>query len=214
MSDLAEAWEYLVSERALVWRLFLQHLTISGAALVIALAIAMPLGVLLVRKRWLATPVLGFLSIVYTIPSLAMLILFIPFLGLSQTTAITVLMIYAQVVLVRNVVVGLQGIDPVLLEAARGLGMNGWQRWWRIELPLAMPIILAGVRVAAVMIIGIAAIAAQISAGGLGQLMFEGLALGRDDMIWAGAIAVGLLALAVNGGLLGLERATQTGARG
>jgi osmoprotectant transport system permease protein len=214
-SDLADAWNYIISERALVGQLFLQHLQISLITLLIALAIALPLGILLVRRRWLATPVLGLLSIIYTIPSLALLILFIPFLGLGQKTAITVLVIYAQVVLVRNVVVGLQGIDPILLEAARGMGMNSWQRWWRVEFPLALPIILAGVRVAAVMIIGIAAIASQIAAGGLGQLLFQGISLTRDDMIWAGALAVGVLALAVNGVLLGLERALQRdGSRG
>jgi osmoprotectant transport system permease protein len=84
--------------------------------------------------------------------------------------------------------------------------MSGWVRWWRVELPLALPIILAGVRVAAVMVIGIAAIAQQVGAGGLGTLLFMGIQLGRDDMIWAGAIMVGLLALAVNGGMLALEK--------
>jgi osmoprotectant transport system permease protein len=206
MNDLTDAWRYLLAERGTVLRYLGEHLQITLVALSISLLIAVPLGVLLVRQRWLAAPVLSFLSILYTIPSLALLIFFIPFLGLGADNAIATLIIYAQVILVRNTVVGLQSVSPALLEAATGMGMSGWVRWWRVELPLALPIILAGVRVAAVMVIGIAAIAAQISAGGLGTLLFMGIQLGRDDMIWAGAIMVGLLALAVNGGMLALER--------
>jgi osmoprotectant transport system permease protein len=206
MSDLTEAWRYLLAERTTVLRYLGEHLQITLIALGVSLLIAVPLGVLLVRQRWLTAPVLGFLSILYTIPSLALLIFFIPFLGLGADNAIATLIIYAQVILVRNTVVGLQSVSPALLEAATGMGMSGWVRWWRVELPLALPIILAGVRVAAVMVIGIAAIAAQISAGGLGTLLFMGIQLGRDDMIWAGAIMVGLLALTVNGGMLLLEK--------
>ena len=207
MSDLSAAWRYLVDERATVLRYLGEHVQITLIALAVSLLIAVPLGVLLVRVRWLSAPVLGLLSILYTIPSLALLILFIPFLGLGADNAIAALIIYAQVILVRNTVVGLQSVSPALLEAATGMGMSGWVRWWRVELPLALPIILAGVRVAAVMVIGIAAMAAQVSAGGLGTLLFLGIQLGRDDMIWAGVIVVGALALAVNGGMLALEKA-------
>lgn len=207
MNDLSAAWRYLVDERATVLRHLVEHLQITLTALGVALLIAVPLGVLLVRVRWLSVPVLGLLSILYTIPSLALLILFIPFLGLGADNAIATLIIYAQVILVRNTVVGLHSVSPALLEAATGMGMSGWVRWWRVELPLALPIILAGVRVAAVMVIGIAAIAAKISAGGLGMLLFNGIQLDRHDMIWAGAIMVGALALAVNGGMLALEKA-------
>ena len=206
MSDLGAALRYIVEQRGDIWTLFVEHLQITGLALLLALLIAVPLGIALARVRWLAPPVLGLLSILYTVPSLALLIILIPFLGLGLKTAVATLVIYAQVVLVRNIVVGLHSINPALLEAATAMGMNGWIRWWRVELPLALPIMLAGVRIAAVTIIGIAAIAAKISAGGLGTLLFMGIQFDRNDMIWAGALVVGLLAFAVNGAVLWLER--------
>ncbi len=206
MTDLLAALRYLVEQRNHVWTLFVQHLQITGLALLLALLIAFPLGITLARYRWLAPPILGLLSILYTVPSLALLIILIPFLGLGVKTAVATLVIYAQVVLVRNIVVGLHSINPALLEAATAMGMNRWVRWWRVELPLALPIILAGVRIAAVTIIGIAAIAAKISAGGLGTLLFMGIQFDRNDMIWAGALVLGLLAFAVNAVVLWLER--------
>jgi len=206
MNDLGAALGYLVEERGQVGTLFLEHLRITGLALGLALLIAFPLGIALVRYPRLATPILGLLSVLYTVPSLALLIFLIPFLGLGAKTAVATLVIYAQVVLVRNIVVGLQSINPALLEAATAMGMSRWVRWWRVELPLALPVILAGVRIAAVTIIGIAAIAAKISAGGLGTLLFNGIQFNRDEMIWAGALAVSVLAFAVNGALIWLER--------
>ncbi|HYF63819.1 MAG TPA: ABC transporter permease [Herpetosiphonaceae bacterium] len=214
MSGLSAAWRYLVDERATVLRYLGEHVQITLITLAVSILFAVPLGVLLVRVRWLSAPVLGLLSILYTIPSLALLILFIPFLGLGADNAIATLIIYAQVILVRNTVVGLQSVSPALLEAATGMGMSGWTRWWRVELPLALPLILAGVRVAAVTVIGIAAIAAQVNAGGLGTLLFYGIQLDRDDMIWAGVFVVGALALAVNGGMLALEKALVRTPRG
>ena len=114
----------------------------------------------------------------------------------------------------RNIVAGLAAVDPAILEAARGMGMNAWQRWWRVQLPLALPYILAGVRIAAIVSIGIATTGAMFNAGGLGRLLFDGITqVGRYDKIWAGAIAVGVLALGVNWGLLALERAFDPAAR-
>jgi osmoprotectant transport system permease protein len=114
---------------------------------------------------------------------------------------------YTQVILVRSLVVGLQSIPSSVLEAARGMGMNLWQRWWQVQVPLMLPIFLAGLRIAAVVAIAIATIGAKFGAGGLGTLLFEGIAqAGRYDKIWAGAIAVALLAFVLNGLLLRLER--------
>lgn len=212
-TQIADAFSYLGANWNEVQALLLQHLWISATALAIALLIALPLGIALARYRWLTTPVLSVLSTFYTIPSLALLIILIPLVGLGFKNAVITLIVYAQIILVRNIVVGVQSIDPALLEAAKGMGMNGWQRWWRVEFPLALPIILAGVRIAAVVVIGIAAIAAKINAGGLGDLLFRGIALLRDDMIWGGAIMVGLLAIVVNTLLLVLEKSLDPATR-
>jgi osmoprotectant transport system permease protein len=191
-----------------------EHVRVTAVALAIALAIALPLGTLIANRPALAGPVLGVLGLLYTVPSLALIILLIPVFGLNATSVVVALIIYAQVILVRNISAGLAGIDPAIVEAARGMGMGGWQTWRRVQLPLALPIILAGVRIAAVVCIGIAAIGAKFNAGGLGTLLFDGIAQGgRADKIWAGALAVGALALAVNGALLALERALAPSAR-
>ncbi|HEY9751935.1 MAG TPA: ABC transporter permease subunit, partial [Coleofasciculaceae cyanobacterium] len=119
------------------------------------------------------------------------------------------MVLYAQVILVRSLTVGLQQIDPPILEAAQGMGMNLWQRWWQVQFPLVLPMFLAGLRLAAIVEIGIATIGAKFGAGGLGVLLFDGIARGRYDKIWAGAIAVATLALLINSGLLLLERIAQ-----
>lgn len=198
---------YLVSNPEVVLGLLWEHILISGAALLISALIALPLGVYLAPRERLASWVLGIFGIVYTIPSIALIILFIPLLGLSAQTVITALVLYAQVILVRNLVVGLRGVDGVLLEAAEGMGMSAWQRLWRVQFPLALPVMIAGLRIAAVVTIAIATIGAKFGAGGLGRLLFDGIAqAGRYDKIWAGALTVAALALLVNQGLLRLER--------
>jgi osmoprotectant transport system permease protein len=184
-----------------------EHVQMTVAALLVALLIALPLGTLITDRPRLATPILGTLGILYTVPSLALIILLLPLFGLNARSVIIALIIYAQVILVRNVVIGMQSVDPAVNEAARGIGMSDWQRWWRVRLPLAMPLIVAGIRLAAVTTIGIAAIGAKFSAGGLGQLLFDGIAQNRMDKVWAGAIALGVLAFATNGALLMVERA-------
>jgi osmoprotectant transport system permease protein len=170
--------------------------------------------VLIHRVAWLRGPVLAFFGVLYTVPSLALLVLLIPFTGLSATTAIVALVIYAELVLVRNTLAGLQGVDARTVEAATGMGMNGWQRLWRVELPLASPVILAGIRIAAVATIGIATIAAFVNAGGLGVLLFEGVRTSNYEKIVAGALAVSLLAIALNWGLRLYERRLELRVRG
>ena len=198
----------------LVLEYLIAHLQITGAALAIALLIALPLGTLLANRPRLTGPVMGVLGLLYTVPSLALIVILIPFTGLNARSVTIALIIYAQVILVRNIVAGLTGIDRAIIEAARGMGMNPWQTWWRVQIPLALPVLLAGVRIAAVVCIGIAAIGAKFNAGGLGILLFQGIAQGgRADKIWAGALLVGGLALIVNTGLLLLERALSPAAR-
>lgn len=206
MNDIVDGLQYLLTERAEVWQLLGQHVTISLIALLIASLMALPLGLLVVRVGWLAGGVMAVLSVLYTVPSLAMLIMLIAVFGLSKTTVIVTLVIYAQVILVRNIVVGLKSIDRSVLEAARGLGMNAWQIWWQVELPLALPIMLAGLRIAAMMCIAISSIAAMIGVGGLGQLLFQGITFDRADMIWAGTISIAILALICYGLLALVEQ--------
>jgi osmoprotectant transport system permease protein len=178
---------------------FGQHLEITLIAMAIALLIALPLGVLITRFKRLETPVTTILGILYTIPSISLLVLLIPFVGTGRNNAIIVLVIYAQIILVRNIVVGLNGVDPMVIEAARGMGMNGWQRLIRVELPLALPVILAGIRIAAVTVIGIGTIAGLIGAGGLGRLLFEGIGRSRGEArIVAGALGAAVLAGSAN----------------
>jgi osmoprotectant transport system permease protein len=198
---------YILEQPAVVIRLLIDHLLMTTVALSIALVIAVPIGLLITRYRRIAPIVLGVLGALYTIPSIALIILLLPLLGLNAKAVVVALVIYAQVILARNITAGLAGVDRVIVEAARGLGLNAWQRWWQVELPLALPVILAGVRLAALVCIAIAAIGAKFGAGGLGTLLFEGIQqAGRYDKIWAGTIAVSLLAFAVNGLLLWLER--------
>jgi osmoprotectant transport system permease protein len=197
---------YILKQPGTVWNLLLTHLTLTGTTLVIAVLMALPLALLIHRFRWLNLPILGSLGVLYTVPSLALIILLVPIFGLSAWSVIVAMVIYTQVILVRSLVIGLQSIQPAVLEAARGMGMNLWQRWWQIQVPLTLPIFLAGLRLAAIVAIAIATIGAKFGAGGLGTLLFEGIAqAGRYDKIWAGAIVVSLLAITVNGMLLGLE---------
>jgi osmoprotectant transport system permease protein len=189
---------YLLNNLPAVGQLFFEHLRLTVVALGIALGIALPVGVVASRIAWLRGPLLGVLGVIYTIPSLSLLILLIPLTGLSPTTAIITLVAYALLVLVRNTVVGLTGVDPAIVEAARGMGMDDWQRLWRVELPLALPLIVAGARLAAISIIGIGTVAAFISAGGLGVLLFDGVRTSNYEKIIAGAIAVTVLAAGVN----------------
>lgn len=196
---------YIVNNPDVVLQLLQEHLVMAGIALLISILIALPLSVLLVRWPRLATGVMGVLGALYTIPSIALLILLLPIFGLNQRSVIVALVIYTQIILVRNMVTGLKGVPPIMLEAASGMGMNGWQRWRRVQLPLALPVILAGVRLAMIVAIAIATIGAKFGAGGLGTLLFDGIAQNRYDKILAGALVVAGLALLVNYLLLALE---------
>lgn len=205
---------YLINNISLVSQLFLQHLQLTVEVLGISLLIAMPVGVLVARVPWLEGPVLGFLGVIYTIPSLSLFVLLIPLVGLGTIPAVIALVAYAQLMLVRNWLVGLKTLDPFIIEAAQGLGMSGWQRFWQVEFPLALPLLLAGIRLAALSAIGIGTIAAYIGAGGLGTLLFEGVITANYQEILAGAVAVSFLAIGVNYGLRILERRAEITIRG
>jgi osmoprotectant transport system permease protein len=200
---------YLFQHPATVGNLLLQHLWLTFSSLAIALAIAVPLGIVATRKERAGGAILGVLGAIYTIPSLALLALLVPFLGLGYPTALTALVAYAQMILVRNVVAGLRSVDPAQRDAAAGLGMTATQTFLRVELPLALPVMLGGVRLAVVSLIAIASIAAWINAGGLGTLLFEGIQQDNPQKIVAGSVAAGALAIAADVLLRAVERAAR-----
>jgi osmoprotectant transport system permease protein len=198
--------DYLVQHPGVVaWRL-LQHIELVGGALAIACAIALPLGVLVARKRRTGGVILAVLNAIYTIPSLALFALLIPLLGIGTWTALVALVLYAQMVLVRNVAVGLRGVSPALVDAARGLGMSPVQIFTRVEVPQALPVIIGGVRLASIALISLATLASWIDAGGLGALVLYGLQHDDPSRAVAGAIAAAALAIAVDVVLRTLQR--------
>lgn len=190
-------------------RLTFEHVWLTGSAMLFAVAIAVPLGILLTRRERLARPVLAFANIVQTIPSLALfgLLLPVPFLGdRAARLAIVALIGYALLPILRNTYAGIRGIDPSLVDVANALGMTNVQRLLRVELPLAASFILAGVRTSTVTCVGVATIAAAIGAGGLGELIFRGVASVDNGLVLAGAVPAALLALCADGVLGWFEK--------
>jgi osmoprotectant transport system permease protein len=186
-----------------------QHVVLVLLSTAIAVAVGVPLGVLLARHPRLARPVLGLAGVVQTIPSLALFGFLIPLPligGIGTRTAIAALIVYALLPILRNTHAGILSVDPAVVEAATGLGMTARQRLWWVELPLSLPVVLTGVRVALVISIGLATIAAAIGAGGLGVLIYRGIAIVDNRLILAGAMPAALLALAADGLLGWLER--------
>ena len=184
------------------------HLQYTAGGVLLACLVGLPLGLLLGHWGRGGTVAINLSNTGRAIPTLGVVVLFaVSPLGTSLLSLSLALGLFALPPVLTNAYVGMREVDREAVEAARGMGMNGWQVWWRVELPLALPIILAGLRIAAVVAIGIATFGAKFNAGGLGRLLFDGVARGRADLIWAGALAVGLLAFAVNGALLLLERA-------
>ena len=201
--------EFFWERRAEILALTGQHVLLVLAATAIAVAIGVPLGVALTRRPRLARPVLGFANVVQTIPSLALFGFLIPLPvlgGIGARTAIVALVVYSLLPILRNTHAGILSVDPAVVEAAVGLGMTPGQRMRLVELPLALPVVLAGVRVAVVVGIGLATIAAAIGAGGLGVLIYRGVATVDHRLILAGAVPAALLALAFDFGLGAVEK--------
>jgi osmoprotectant transport system permease protein len=200
--------QYLFDHWPRVLALAAEHLQLTLVAVLVALAIAVPLSALVVRYASLNLPVFGLLGAMYTVPSLALLAMLVPILGLGRVPAVVALAAYALIFLTRNMVAGLRGVDPVLMEAARGVGMNGRQIFWDVRLPLALPVILAGVRIALVTTVSLATLMAWINAGGLGLLLFDGITRDNPSMILAGAVAVSTLAILADQGMRRVEGMT------
>lgn len=174
------------------------HLGLTFTALLLAIAIGLPLGMFIARKRKWANGVLGLAGVLQTIPSIALLGFMIPLLGIGAKPAIVALLVYALLPIIRNTYTGITGISRDVIEAANALGMNKKQVLFQVELPLAMPVILAGIRTAAVINIGVATLASFIAAGGLGEFIFGGISLNNTNMILAGAIPAALLAIGLD----------------
>ena len=196
-ADLGD-WSFFVEHRAEIFGATLDHVELVLISMLIALLIAVPLGMFIVQRPALRAVSLGIANVFQTIPSLALFgfLIPIPFIGgIGKRTAIVALVLYALLPILRNTYVGLSGIDPAVLEAAGAMGMTSAQIMLRVRFPLALSIILAGIRTATVLTIGIATIGAAIGAGGLGTFIFRGVALVSDSLILAGAIPAALLAL-------------------
>jgi len=186
---------YLLRHPAEIAQLTGQHIVLTFGSLVIALAIALPLGVLVARSPRVGGITLAALGAIYTIPSLALLAFLASFLGLGTLSAIVALVAYAQMILVRNIAAGLRAVDRGQVDAATGLGFTARQRLLRIELPLALPAIVGGVRIATVSLIAVATVASYIHAGGLGDLIFAGIHQDYPQKIIAGSVAAAALAI-------------------
>jgi len=199
-------WRFMSMESDKLLSQTLQHIGLTFISLLFAIAIGLPLGILIARRRKLSGTVLGIAGVLQTVPSIALLGFMIPVLGIGAKPAIVALLIYALLPIIRNTYTGIIGIDQHVVEAAKALGMSKIQVLLKIELPLAMPVILAGIRTATVINVGVATLASYIAAGGLGEFIFGGISLNNTNMILAGAIPAALLAIILDGLLALIQR--------
>jgi len=205
MHYILQPYNYDLTDPESIPNLFLKHLSFVGITMLISLIIAIPVGILLARYRRFYLPVVSISGLLYTIPSIAAFALLIPFTGLSPATAIIPLVVYNQLVLIRNTVTAINGIDPLLIEVGRAMGMKPQQVLFRVTLPLALPVIVAGIRIATVTTVGIAALAALVGQSDLGDLIFQNIVSGDFDAVVGGAILIAFLAIAAALLLLALQ---------
>lgn len=202
-------WQFMLQNHTEVVELTLEHIWLVGVSILLAVAVGIPLGILITRWPVLNKPLLGTANVIQTIPSLALFgfLLPAPWIGArADRLAILALTLYALLPLIRNTYVGIKTVDPAVIEAGRGMGLTDGQLLLQVELPLALGVIIAGIRVATVLLIGLATIAAAIGAGGLGEYIFRGLAMVNNAIILAGAIPAAALALLADFGLGWLQR--------
>lgn len=211
MQYLLSPYNYDLSDPGSIPNLFLQHLWLVGLTMLISLVIAIPSGLLAARYKWLFSPIITIADVLYTIPSIAMVAFLIAITGLSLSTALIPLILYTQLMLIRNIVTGINNIDPLMIEVGKAMGMKPLQIFLRVRLPLALPTIVAGIRIATVTTIGIASLASLVGEGGLGDLIFKNIANGDFDAVAAGAILLAALAIVVDLLLLGLQVALNRG---
>ena len=195
MDETQTFWSFITQQSDQLLSQTFTHLGLTLLSLALAILIAVPIGIWIAGKPKLAGPILGFAGVLQTIPSIALLGMMIPFLGIGPKPAIVALFLYALLPILRNTYTGITGVDPVVKDAAKGMGMSSWQILMKVELPLAFPVLMAGIRTAMVINVGVATLAAYIAAGGLGEFIFGGIALNNSNMILAGAIPAALLAI-------------------
>lgn len=201
-------WSWVTDNLDAIGARGVEHLQLTGIAILIGFLISLPIGVYAFRHRWIYGPVTWVTGVLYTIPSLALFAFLLPYTGLTVQTAEIGLVSYTLLILIRNIVAGLEGVSSDVVEAARGMGYSDRQLLWRVQVPLASPVILAGIRLATVTTIGLVTVAALIGRGGLGTFILMGL---RTDFITAtlvGSVLSLLLAVVVDGALVLLERKT------
>ena len=202
-------FQFISQNRTEVLELTLEHLWMVGISTLLAVMVGIPLGILITRRPAFNKPVLGSANIIQTVPSLALFgfLLPVPWIGArAERLAILALTLYALLPLIRNTYAGIKGVDSSVIEAGRGMGMTDRQLLLQVELPLALGVIIAGIRVAAVISVGLATIAAAIGAGGLGEYIFRGLAMVNNQLILAGAVPAAALALLCDVSLGWLEK--------
>ena len=203
---MRELIDFAVKRKETIFGLFTQHLVIVLTALAISIVISLLVGYAITYNKKAAGVVLYICSMLMTIPSLALFVFFIPLLGIGAKPAITGLVIYTLLPVVRNTYVGLTNTDKAVIEAARGMGLTGAKITLKIKIPLALPVIFAGIRTAVVMGIGLAAIAAYIGAGGLGEYIFQGINRNNKNMIFIGAILIALITIIVDRVMQALQK--------
>ena len=202
-------WHFLLTNRYEVLELIGEHIILVGLAMLFAILVGIPLGILITRIPQLSKPVLGSANVIQTIPSLALFgfLLPVPWIGeRGSRLAILALALYALLPLIRNTYAGIRSVDPAVVEAGRAMGLTDRQLLFQVELPLASGVIVAGVRIATVVCVGLATIAAAIGAGGLGEFIFRGLAMVNNQVILAGAVPAAALALLADVSLGWVER--------
>ncbi len=194
-------WEQLIDVVHQEGRqLVAQHLELVGISLFIAIAIALPVGILITRppfNRW-APQTLAFLNTAQGVPSLAVVAIFLPIMGIGRIPSLFALTVYALLPIARNTIAGIEGVDPDVMEAARGMGMSPRRVLARIELPLALPVVIAGIQTSAVLTVGTATLAHLIAGGGLGRLIFSGISMHRPEYIIAGSLMTAALAILID----------------
>jgi osmoprotectant transport system permease protein len=208
--------DYMLENPVEVLRYTLEHVALVGASSLLAVTLGLPLGIVMTRRRALSRPIMAFVNIMQTIPSLAMFgfLLSIPFIGLGARNAIVALLLYSLLPIVRNTYTGIIHVDPAVREAALGMGLTDWQLLRRVEIPLAMGVIFAGIRVATVIAVGLATIAAFVAAGGLGRYIVRGISMVDYNLILVGAVPAAVMALAADFGLGRIERRWKRGEDG
>ncbi len=192
---IQEMWKLYLSRQEYFHNLLIEHLQLSAISIVLALIIGLALGILIAQQDRFSLPVLGTINFIYTIPSIALFGILLPLTGLGNNTAIIALTVYALLPIVRNTYAGLKNIDPTIIEAGIGMGSTEWQLLWKIKLPLALPVIMAGVRNMVVMVIATCGIASFIGAGGLGVAIFRGITTYQLSMTYLGSLMIAAVAL-------------------